>query len=205
MVDKLDKVEVKVTTKGIETIVNVLKSIESRGRKLKPVMHKLGAAMVGIIDRNFEAEGRPSKWKARSPITQANLAIGAQQRAKNTKRYDKAKARGRASILRRESLKAMGNKILSRSGELKNSMNYLAEDTKVSAGPTGAKPYARIHALGGVIRAKGSALMVPCGNRLLRLKSVRMPKRDYLVVPPSEVPLLARIAVDSVSEEVVRR
>ncbi|TWH45899.1 phage virion morphogenesis protein [Sporomusa sp. KB1] len=202
----VDRIEIKVETKGIETISNVLRSMEARGRRLKPVMQKLGAAMVGIIDRNFEAEGRPTKWKPRSPITQANLAISAQDRAKGTKRYQNAKTKGRASILRRESLKAMGNKILSGSGELKDSMNYAAEDGKVLAGPTGAKPYARIHALGGVIRPKkAGALLVPCGNRLLKLQSVTIPKRDYLNVPPGEVPLLARIALDAVSGEMIPR
>jgi phage gpG-like protein len=166
-------------------------------------MRKLGTAMVGIIDRNFEAEGRPTKWKARSPLTQANLAMGAQAQAKNTKRYQNAKSKGKASIMRRESLKAMGNKILSGSGDLKKSMDFDAHDAFVLAGPTLGKPYARIHQLGGVIRPKkASALMVPCGNRILRLKSVTIPARPYLIVPGSEVPLLARIAVDEFSKGV---
>lgn len=196
-------VEIKIDTKGMEQIQRALGTMQEKGRHLRPVMRKLGTAMVGIIDRNFEAEGRPTKWKARSPLTQANLAIGAQEQAKNTKRYQNAKSKGKASIMRRESLKAMSNKILSRSGDLKKSMDFDAQDTSVLAGPTLGKPYARIHQLGGVIRPKrANALMVPCGNRILRLKSVTIPKRPYLIVPSSEVPLLAGIAVDEFSRGV---
>lgn len=186
--------------KAIET---ALQRMQERGKRLRPVMRKFGTAMVGIIDRNFEAEGRPTKWKPRSPITQANLALGAQGRAKATKRYQNAKAKGRASILRRESLKAMGNKILSGHGDLRKSQDYDAQDDRVYAGPAGGLPYARIHQLGGVIRPQhASALMVPCGNRVLKLQSVTIPARPYLTVPPSEVPVLARIALDEFSRMV---
>jgi phage gpG-like protein len=192
-------VEIKIDTKEIKVIENVLRSAGERGRNLKPIMQKLGVAMVGIVDRNFEAEGRPTKWKPRSPLSQANLAMGAQNNAKNTKRYQNAKAKGRASIMRRESLKAMGNKVLSRSGDLKKTITYDAQNDRVLVGPGGGIPYARIHQLGGVIRSKGKGLMVPCGNRVLRLKSVTIPKREYLTVPASEVPLLAGIAVNELS------
>lgn len=195
-------VEIKIETKGIEKIERALQIMQERGT-IRPVMRKLGVAMVGIVDRNFEAEGRPTKWKARSPLTQANLAIGAQKNAKNTKRYQNAKSQGKASIMRRESLKAMSNKILSRSGELKKSITFDAQNDRVLVGPGGGIPYARIHQMGGVIRPKNAkALMVPCGNRILRLKSVTIPKREYLVVPSSEVPLLAGITVDELSKAV---
>lgn len=196
-------IEVKIETKGVNEINNALKQMYSRGSRLRPVMGKLGVAMVDIVDRNFEAEGRPNKWKARSPISQANLAIGAQNQAKGTKRYQNAKVKGRASILRRSSLRAMGNKILSQSGELKKSMTYDAEDSRVLVGPGGGIPYARIHQLGGVIRQKnGKSLMVPCGNRILRLQSVTIPARPYLTIPTSEVPLLANVVINEFSKAV---
>lgn len=193
-------VEIKIESKEIKVIENVLRSMGERGKNLKPIMQKLGVAMVGIVDRNFEVEGRPTKWKPRSPLSQANLAMGAQKNAKGTKRYQNAKSKGRASIMRRESLRAMGNKILSRSGDLKKANTYDAQNDRVLVGPGGGIPYARIHQLGGVIRPKNAkALMVPCGNRILRLKSVTIPKREYLTVPVSEVPLLAGIAVTELS------
>ena len=196
-------VKVVIDTKDIDKVQRALTVIQERGRNMMPVMRKLGVAMVGIVDRNFEAEGRPTKWKPRSPISQANLAIGAQGRAKGTKKYQNATPKGRASIMRRESLKSMGNKILSRSGDLKKSITFDAQPDKVLVGPGGGQPYARIHQLGGVIRPKNAkALMVPCGNRVLRLKSVTIPARPYLIVPPSEVPLLAGIVVNDFSRAV---
>lgn len=198
-----DGIEVRVDTKNLKMIENVLSSMASRGKKIAPIMRKLGPMMVGVVDRNFEAEGRPMKWKKRSPISQANLAIGAQERAAKTKRYDKAKARGRASILRRASLKAMGNKILSRTGDLKKSITWEASDTQVKVGPAANVPYARIHQLGGAIRPKSKkALFVPCGKRMLRLKSVTIPARPYLIVPQSDVPKLASAAMDGLQTQV---
>lgn len=197
-----DGVEVKVDTKNLKTIENVLSSMASRGCKLQPFMRKLGTQMLRIVDRNFEAEGRPAKWKKRSPISQANLAIGAQGRASKTKRFEKAKQRGKASILRRESLKAMGNKILSQSGDLKKSIIFEADDLKVTVGPADYVKYARIHQFGGVIKPKSkNALFVPCGKRMLRLKKVTIPARPYLLVPQSEVPKLANIAKDELAKQ----
>lgn len=197
-----DGIEVKVDTKNLKTIENVLSSMASRGCKLQPLMRKLGTQMLRIVDRNFEAEGRPAKWKKRSPISQVNLAIGAQGRASKTKRFEKAKQRGKASILRRESLKAMGNKILSQSGDLKNSIIFEADDLKVTVGPADHVKYARIHQLGGVIRPTNKqALFVPCGKRMLRLKKVTIPARPYLLVPQSEVPKLANIAKDELAKQ----
>ena len=198
-------IEIKVVDahQQIKVVETALSRMLEKGTRLRPVMQKLGTAMVGIVDRNFEAEGRPTKWKARSPISQANLAMDAQGAAKGTKRYQNAKTRGRASILRRASLSAMGNKILSRSGDLKKSIDFAADNNRVLVGPAGGMPYARIHQMGGVIRPKSAkALMVPCGNRILRLKSVKIPARPYLVIPTTEIPLLAGITLDEFSRAV---
>lgn len=199
-------IEVRVDTKSLKVIENVLSSMAARGKAIAPVLRKLGPALVGVVDRNFEAEGRPTKWQKRSPISQANLAIGAQEQAAKTKRYAKAKARGRASILRRASLRMMGNKILSQTGDLKKSIAWEAGETQVKVGPAGNVPYARIHQLGGVIRSKSKkALFVPCGKRVLRLRSVRIPARPYLVVPPGDAPKLARIAAEELEQQVRER
>ena len=201
-----DGVEVKVDTKNLKVIENVLSSMITRGQTIRPMMRKLGVSLVRIVDKNFEDEGRPTKWKKRSPLSQANLAIAAQGRASKTKRYDKAKQRGKASILRRESLKAMGNKILSKSGDLKKSITFAVDDTKVAVGPSDNVKYARIHQLGGVIRPKSKkSLFVPCGKRMLRLKKVTIPARPYLTVPQSEVPKLARVVVDELKTEMYTR
>jgi phage gpG-like protein len=189
------------TSSDLRKIEKALEAMYNRGMRMQPTMQRLGAAMVGIVDRNFEAEGRPGKWKARSPITQGTLATSAQGRAKETKRYQKAKTGGKASIMRRAALTAMSNKILSRSGDLKKSITYMAANDKVLIGPGGAIPYARIHQLGGVIRPKtAKSLAVPCGSRVLRLKQVTIPARPYLIVPPMEIPLLAGIVINDFCE-----
>ena len=191
-----ETVEVVIETQGAEKIERALRMLRERSVNTRPLMQRLGVAMVGIVDRNFEAEGRPTKWKKRSPLTQATLAVDAQNRARQTKRYKNAKRRGQASILRRASLKAMGNKILSREGDLKKSITYEADVNSVAVGPGGAIPYARIHQLGGVIvPKKAKALLVPCGNRILRLKKVTIPARPYLVIPGSEMSVLPNVAV----------
>lgn len=192
-------VETKITLKGLEEVQYALSAAASN--KQRPLMKKLGVAVVGIVDRNFEAEGRPNKWKKRGALSQANLAVDAQSRAKGTKRYAKAKIKGRASILRRASLTSRGNKILSQSGDLKKSITFVAEDSRVIIGPGGGVPYARIHQLGGIIVPKrAKVLAVPCGKRILRLKKVTMPARPYLGVPRSEVSPLARLAASELKK-----
>lgn len=135
-----ETVEVVIETQGAEKIERVLRMLRERSVNTRPLMQRLGVAMVGIVDRNFEAEGRPTKWKKRSPLTQATLAVDAQNRARQTKRYKNAKRRGQASILRRASLKAMGNKILSREGDLKKSITYEADVNSVAVGPAALFP-----------------------------------------------------------------
>lgn len=199
-------VEVKIDCKELKPLENVLRSMASRSLQLRPVMKQLGTCMLNIVDRNFESEGRPTKWKKRSPLGQANLATRAQANAQGTKRYNKAKSRGKASIMRRESMKAMSNKILSQSGDLKKSIVFEAEDSRVIVGPSGGIEYARVHQLGGVIRPKTKkALFVPCGKRFLRLKSVTIPARPYLIVPPSDAPKLARVAIVGLEKQIQAR
>ena len=197
--------DVIVAIEGLEKVEKTLEIMKERGYRMQPVLKKLGVAMVGVVDRNFEAEGRPNKWKPRSPITQGTLAMRAQAGARNTKRFQNAKARGQASILRRASLKAMGNKILSGTGDLKKSITFKANDSYVQVGAPEGLIYARIQQMGGVIRPKSKkALIVPCGGRVLRLKSVTIPARPYLIVPPGDVPILAGIAATAFMEEARR-
>lgn len=197
-------IEINIENKDIRKVENALRMALENGNHLRPTMGKLGASMIGIVDRNFSSEGRPAKWKSRSPITQGSIIIDAQKAAAKTKRYQNAKTKGRASIMQRASQKAAGNKILSQTGELKKSITYKASDDRVLVGPGGAIPYARIHQLGGIIRPKnGKVLLVPCGNRILRLKQVKIPARPYLIIPPTEIPLLTGIVVNDLSKGVL--
>lgn len=188
-------VEIKIDTKGIETIENALGILADKHKNMKPIMDKLGQGMLGIVDRNFEAEGRPTKWKKRSELAQKNLGYQAMKTKSETKKYQKAKRlRTRLRYLREANLQRRSNKILQDSGHLKQSIDSQSENNKVVVGSN--LIYARIHHMGGVIRPKRfKTLFVPYGKRLLRPKKVNIPARPFLTVPRSEVPKLAKIVV----------
>jgi len=194
-------VDTRIEVKGLEPVQRAINNMQRRIQQPQALFRRLGILMIRTVDKNFESEGRPTKWKKRSHITQATLAVGAQGRAKRTKRYQSYKAGGRASLLRRESLKAMSNKILSGQGDLKKSIDQKVHADGVEVGASGGLPYARIHQLGGVIRPKkAKALAVPCGARILRLQKVTIPARPYLLIPPQDVPVYTRATIDYIQE-----
>jgi len=72
-----------------------------------------------------------------------------------------------------------GSSILYQSGALSRSIDYIASATSVIVGS--GLVYARIHQMGGIIKAKSAkALAFMLGNRLLQVQSVTMPARQYL-------------------------
>jgi phage gpG-like protein len=74
---------------------------------------------------------------------------------------------------------ATGTAILYRSGALSRSIDYIATSDQVQVGS--GLIYARIHQKGGEIRAKNAAaLAFSIGGRFIQVKSVTMPKREYL-------------------------
>jgi Mu-like prophage protein gpG len=193
--------KIELDPKGTEQILKAIGRLREMGYRPRQMMRQLGAAMIRIVGKNFEEEGRPTKWKKRSSLANSLLAQTAMNRARGTKAYDKAKQKGKYGILRRAAFKAVGNKVLSQSGELKKSMVAEATDNQVAVGPGGGIPYARIHHFGGVIRAKGKSLAIPIGGgRIVRRKSVKMPARPYLVIPESENSILVRIALEELKK-----
>lgn len=54
---------------GIEQVVNRFLIIESSVKNLEPAMKAAGVYMLGSIERNFAAQGRPAKWQALAPST----------------------------------------------------------------------------------------------------------------------------------------
>ncbi|MDR1701272.1 MAG: phage virion morphogenesis protein [Sporomusaceae bacterium] len=198
-------VEVRFTTPDLKALEIFLGKMVERGAKLKPVLRKIGVVLEGITDRNFEAQGRPIKWRKRSPVTTANLVWGAKNKAKATKKYQNAKkAKTKDSILRHEALRHKSNLILHQSGVLKQSITSIADDKTVRIGALKHVKYARIHQFGGVIRPKNKTyLFVPFGKKVLRLKKVIIPARPYLIVPPSEMPGLTRAALEAFTKELI--
>lgn len=55
-------------------VVSVLRKMLARSQDLEPAMAGIAARMLGAVEDNFRAEGRPTKWKALKPSTLAARA-----------------------------------------------------------------------------------------------------------------------------------
>lgn len=56
------------STRGVEA---TFKKLEHQLAKTDPMLAQAGMYMLGSIDKNFRAQGRPSKWQGLSPMTKA--------------------------------------------------------------------------------------------------------------------------------------
>lgn len=88
-----------------------------------------------------------------------------------------------------------GSSILYESGALARSIDYEASEDGVEVGS--GLVYARIHQEGGVIVAKDArALVFSIGNHLVQVKSVTMPRRQYLGLSPDNRTEIVEAAED---------
>lgn len=191
------QIEVKIETKGLQPAITALENMAAKGMKLRPLMATIGNIMVGGVTENFEEEGRPNKWQKRKDFT--NEAYGNQKfdefsntkRGKQlmynslfggNKRSTKALDKNKTSIFDR----ASSNMILNKSTRLKQSITFVANNDSVAVGSS--LIYARIHQFGGVIKPKnGGCLCIPVGGgRVIKVKSVTIPARPYLVITDKE-------------------
>ncbi len=62
--------------KGIEQLFNRILIIETAAKDLEPAFKASGVYMLGSIERNFQAQGRPQKWQALAPSTLAQRRKG---------------------------------------------------------------------------------------------------------------------------------
>ena len=62
--------------KGIEQVLNRFLIIEESVKNLAPAMRASGVYMLGSVERNFKAQGRPQKWQALAPSTLAQRRKG---------------------------------------------------------------------------------------------------------------------------------
>ncbi|GBF34140.1 hypothetical protein DCCM_3252 [Desulfocucumis palustris] len=174
-------VKLYIKEKGLDTVANVIASMAARGNNTKPLMGRISNIMLLSVARNFEAEGRPTKWKPLSPLTQEIYSGRLLDRLKATAGYQKIKKD--ATRERRESayIQKHGSKLLQQSGDLRKSI-VIGKITRESAEVGSPLVYARIHALGGVIRPKTKrSLLIPLGSgKYLRVTKVTIPARNYL-------------------------
>lgn len=188
-------------TEGLQQALGRLQWLAAQGRNLRVPLARAGAVILKAVDENFEAEGRPRRWKPRSPLTMAALRGEAVLRTMATKRYRRAvKASTRGKYLRQAVAKADSRKILQVTGGLRNSMVMRVEGGRVIVGS--AHPAARIHQLGGTIKPrKATRLSIPVGNRLVQVRSVTIPARPFLVVTETDEEKILRVFVEWLSEK----
>lgn len=172
-----------VGTRGLEALMNVVASAAARGVRTRPLMWAAGQIVLASVARNFEEGGRPASWPPWAPLTRRVYEGLAVERARATRRWQRAGEERRRSIEAGYVAHWVGGaKLLHRSGDLKKSVTIgEVSDARVVVGSS--LPYARIHQLGGVVRPRRHRfLFVPAGgNRFLRLREARIPARPYLL------------------------
>ena len=93
-----------------------------------------------------------------------------------------------------------GGTTLVKSGRLRDFITYLV-DAAAAAVEVGSNTfYARIHQLGGVIRAKGRALRFRLGKDTVFAKSVTLPPRPFIGASSSDIDRWADIVRDYVAD-----
>lgn len=195
---------VKIEVRGLEAMMNVIASAEHRGINARPLMLFAGEVMRQSVTRNFEDEGRP-RWHPWSQSTVRSYNQQAVARARNTKAWQRAKAKGRASVERKFiETWVKGGKLLVRSGDLRKSIEIgVATAHSVEIGSS--LPYARIHQLGGTIPAttitakRAKYLSIPtAGGVIFRKKAnrpaVRIPARPYLLLQGEDKTTIVKAA-----------
>jgi phage gpG-like protein len=135
-----------------------ISGVETRMKNLKPFYEASGELLVNSIMKNFEAQGRPERWK---PLSAATLLGGAG--------YGGLRMTKRGKVSKGFERHLQGKTILQRSGRLKNSIIKEATAEHVVVGSTipGKTSYGAIHNFGG---------MAGVG------KKVFIPARPYIMV-----------------------
>lgn len=130
---------------------------------MRPAWAQVGEYMLGSVESNFDAEGRPDRWE---PLKQKTLLAKAGGKRQATKRRGGFTARAQRII--------GGNKILTASRRLRRSMTYEADSGGVSVGTN--VEYAATHQFG---RTSGRGAPIPA--------------RPFLVIQPEDEQEIGKI------------
>lgn len=182
----IESADIQKVSTQIEEMV--LKSVNTL-----PLMATIGTILHQSIDKNFENQGRPSKWKPLSPFTIKLYEGQAIDKARATKAWQKAGERGRAGQESRRIAKDVhGGKLLAQSGQLKKSIT-IGEITNTSVEIGSSLVYARIHQLGGTILPRRfDALYIPFGKGYKKVHKTTIPARPYLVMQNEDETFILR-------------
>lgn len=195
-------VTVYVKSEGQDAVMNVIADMAARGVNTRPLMGTLGHIILGSVTKNFEAEGRPEKWKPLSNLTQDIYTGRLLDRLLASKGYQKIK-REKTQKLHQSSYMAKhgGRKLLQGEGDLRKSI-VVGKLTTSSVEIGSSLPYARIHQMGGEIKPKTKkALLIPLGGeRFLMVKKVTMPARPYLLLQKEDEIMIMNATKDYLKE-----
>jgi len=147
-------------------IREVLQAIEATLGAIRdqtPMWEDIGFEVLNSVHRNFDAEGRPEKWQALAASTLL-AKVGGRRKASTKRGHWTAKAKKTLH----------GNKILTDTAQLRNSIAAEADSAGVTVGTN--MEYGAIHQFGG--RAgRGSVI----------------PARPYLLLQEEDYPKIAAI------------
>lgn len=185
----------------------LLKELVASGRNTLKPMKAIGEVHRRSVDKNFEAQGRPTKWKPLKESTLINRALRRVSKLTRTRGYQKlgsagkqgARTRAFGSALTSEFLSPEGGRILIVTGALRRSFGKRVTDTSAVVG-TPLK-YSVIHQTGGTVRipavtAKpGKVLAFPhpeipgaiMFRKSARAHSVKIPARPMIVVLKEDI------------------
>jgi len=182
-----------VETGGVSVLVSVMESMAARGVSMRPILGQIGTVLIGSVHKTFAEQGRPARWKIRSPLTEEIYAGQAEVQAMKTKRFQNAKRQStRDSIRDRAVQNRLGNLILMNTGELRNSI-MLGRVSNFEVEIGSSLIYARIQQLGGTITPKKAKVLRAGGY--FPLKKAVIPARPYLGVQAEDVPVISRILI----------
>lgn len=163
-----------------------LASLGELGRRvadLRPVLEDFAGYMVGSVQRNFDAQGRPNRW---APLKGASLYGWLTSRRTWWTKTGNLSKKGREALA--------GRLILTDTGRLRRSIHFRAINQGVE-GCTNVK-YAAIHQLGGTTKAhmiyprRKKALAWPAAEHPVRRVShpgSRIPARPFLLFQDEDI------------------
>jgi len=146
---------VRVDDAGVRRL---LKDLRDSGKNTRVPLQRIGEIHRRSIDKNFDVQGRPAKWKPLAQSTLVSRALGKVSRYRETMAFGRlSSSMSRRSAMRREFGRGMvqeflhpkGGRILIVSGRLRRSFGKRVWDTGVVVGSP--LPYAAIHQTGGTV------------------------------------------------------
>ncbi len=128
----------------------ILVDLEKRSRDLSDPLNSIKNLLLSSISQNFDDEGRPKAWE--------DLAESTKKRRRKQNKWP--------------------GPILSVSGQLASSVTAQVDGNSILVGS--AKPYARIHDLGGEINHPGTSNGFGRGINI-PAHTITIPQREYLL------------------------